>query len=61
MPQTIEQLFASIRDLTPDDINSRIAAHQAQIKMLRRVLLLINETVPVDAPDTETTESETTE
>ena len=45
MPK-IEQLFAEIRAMNPEEIEAKIAAHQAEIKALRRLMLMVNKTEP---------------
>ena len=45
MPK-IEQLFASIRDMTPAEIEAEITAHRADIKALLQLLKMVNRTEP---------------
>ncbi len=53
---TIEQLFATIRDMTPSEIEEKIASHRAEIKALQQLLKMVNRTEPeveyVDSPQT---------
>lgn len=41
---TIEQLFADIRKMSPQEIEVKIADHRAQVKVLLKRLLMIRET-----------------
>ena len=50
--RTIEQLFTDIRAMSPAEINENIAAHQVQIKALKKLLLLISEAEEWEKPDT---------
>ena len=51
---TIEELLASIRAMSPAQINEKIGAHQVQIKSLKKILLLISEAEEWDAADIST-------
>ncbi len=46
--RTVEELYAIIQSMSEGEIDAKIAAHQAGIKSLRKLLLFIRETPPVD-------------
>ena len=50
-PPTIDEFLATVRAMDPKEIEAKVEAHLAEIRMLRRLLLTINKTEPAEIID----------